>query len=536
MLAANLSPSALPAHSAFRDKVALAATVALILALTLVRLAYLAWWCPLDLAPDEAHYWDWSRHLDWSYYSKGPLVAWFIRLSCWFGGETTLAVRFPAVLCGSLMLAGLYVLTVKVYQRPWLGFAVVALAATLPVVAVGSLLMTIDAPYLCCWTWALVCVHQAIFRERFTAWFLAGLLVALGFLAKYNMVLFPASVGLFLLCSPMHRRKLRQAGFWCMTGISTLGGIPVLLWNAQNGWVSFRHVMGQAGVEGTASWHLLGPLDYLGSQAALLLGFWFVLWCVVMLRMALQMIRHNESRNETDAFLWWLSAPMFLVFLGFSLRTKIQLNWPLAAYVASMPLAASWLVAWGNHPNYRLRVLLRAGVASFVLLGLVATVLLHRTELAYPLLTQQETTNLRKWDPTCRLRGWQQLAADVQRTREQLRSEGVQPVLVTTYWNLSGEVAFYLPDHPEVYCVGRAAGGRWSQYDLWRPNPLADPEQFRGRTFILVGYLTPEMQQAFDQVSERLVEHRVYGFLVASWPISVGRGFKGFGPLREASH
>ena len=59
----------------------------LIVAAAVLRLLYLAFDCPLDLAPDEAHYWDWSRHLDWSYYSKGPLVAWLIRASCdLFGG------------------------------------------------------------------------------------------------------------------------------------------------------------------------------------------------------------------------------------------------------------------------------------------------------------------------------------------------------------------------------------------------------------------------------------------------------------------
>ena len=47
----------------------------LIAAAAVGHLAYLGSNCPLDLAPDEAHYWDWSRHLDWSYYSKGPLVA-----------------------------------------------------------------------------------------------------------------------------------------------------------------------------------------------------------------------------------------------------------------------------------------------------------------------------------------------------------------------------------------------------------------------------------------------------------------------------
>src|SRR5438105_11744552 len=96
----------------------------LILGAALLRLLYLANDCPLDLAPDEAHYWDWSRHLDWSYYSKGPLVAWLIRAGCvaasdWSSnltGTEMLAVRLPAVVCGGLLLLSLYVLTARVWR------------------------------------------------------------------------------------------------------------------------------------------------------------------------------------------------------------------------------------------------------------------------------------------------------------------------------------------------------------------------------------------------------------------------------------
>ena len=44
--------------------------------------------CPIDLSGDEAQYWDWSRKLDWSYYSKGPLVAYIIRASSAIFGDT----------------------------------------------------------------------------------------------------------------------------------------------------------------------------------------------------------------------------------------------------------------------------------------------------------------------------------------------------------------------------------------------------------------------------------------------------------------
>src|SRR5580692_3753972 len=101
----------------------------LILGAAALHLAYLAFHCPLDLAPDEAHYWDWSRHLDWSYYSKGPLVAYLIRAgvevagtwSMQHTGNLMFAVRLPAVLCGTLLLVALYFLAVQVYGSDRLG-------------------------------------------------------------------------------------------------------------------------------------------------------------------------------------------------------------------------------------------------------------------------------------------------------------------------------------------------------------------------------------------------------------------------------
>ena len=91
---------------------------ALIVISAALSLAYVWVFCPLDLAPDEAHYWDWSHRLDWSYYSKGPLVAWLIRGSCeLFGrlsvaltGDLAGAVRLPAVVFHVALLAGWYTL------------------------------------------------------------------------------------------------------------------------------------------------------------------------------------------------------------------------------------------------------------------------------------------------------------------------------------------------------------------------------------------------------------------------------------------
>ncbi len=146
----------------------------LVISLAAFRIVYLGWLCPLDLAQDEAHYWDWSRNLDWSYYSKGPLIAWLIRASVELFGPLSLAltgsempaVRLPAVGCGSLALVALFILTRQTWRSDRLAFSVVLMTATVPLFTAMSLLITIDSPYMGCWSWALVAGHRALFRNE----------------------------------------------------------------------------------------------------------------------------------------------------------------------------------------------------------------------------------------------------------------------------------------------------------------------------------------------------------------------------------
>jgi len=507
----------------------------LVLGAAALQLTWLLRHCALDLAPDEAHYWDWSRQLDFSYYSKGPLVAWLIRASgelvALVSDNAMLGVRLPALLCTVFFLASLYVLTVQTCQREDLACAVVAVALTMPAVSVMASIMTIDAPFLACWGWALVCGHRAVFRGDGWAWLLTGVIVGVGILAKYTMVLWPASLFLFLVTSPAQRRQLREPGFWGLLLTAAACCLPIAIWNAQHGWVTVKHVSGLAGVtKPAAALHWLGPFIFVGAQFGLLLGLWFVAW-------ALAMVRHHPGREREPAlrYLWWLSAPTFAVFLLFSPKTAGgEVNWPVAGYVSGLVLTAVALRrALPARPIPRM--LLGGALAGTCALGAALALVLHYPQRAYPALGAladalypQQPLALRRLDPTCRLRGWQHLAAAVDQLRADLAAEGFEPVVAGAMWNIPGELAFYCRGNPTVYSLGRAVGDRQSQYDLWRANPLADPEAFAGRTFILVGDF-PNLGHAFNEVSApRAVEFRVAGRPVSAWQVRVARGYRGF--------
>jgi hypothetical protein len=442
-----------------------------------------------------------------------------------------LAVRLPAVLCGSLLLTSLYVLTVQVFRRDSLALGVVVAALASPVLSAGSILMTIDAPYACCWGWALVVGYQAIFRRASWAWPVLGLVIGLGILAKYTMVIWLPSVGVFFLSRAEYRPLLLRRGLWVAVAIAALCCLPILIWNFQHRGLTFRHVGGQAGLTGTTTVLWWGPLNYIGVQFGLLLGFWFCAWIIALW--------HYRPGRETDAgiaYLWWLSAPMFGLFLIFSVITPIEPNWPVTAYISGLVLAAGWLSdALGQRGALR-KWTLHLGVTAACSLGVLLTVAAHHSEWFHPILGQlagkpsaERPLPLRRLDPTCRLRGWQSLAVSLDRLREELQQGGAEPIIAGVDWTLPGELGFYCRGNPAVYSLGLPLGDRHSQYDLWHPNPVFEADNFTGRTFIVVGEVHPVLRHAFDQVSEPLVTRAtVDGRPIAAWKLTVCRGFHGF--------
>ncbi|MBA4067702.1 MAG: hypothetical protein C0501_29155 [Isosphaera sp.] len=536
-LTAFLARVASPTRPAARVPAA-GAAAAVIAASVVVSLCYLWAWCPHDLSPDEAHYWDWSRHLDWSYYSKGPLVAWLVRAGCeLFGplsvsvtGDLGAAVRTPAVVCHAALLAGWYVLAAGVFRSPRLGLAVLVCAAPLPMVRAGAVLMTIDPPFMACWCWALICVWRGLDTGRSAWWAGAGVLTATGILAKYTMALFPAAVVGYLL---FHRRsEFRRPGVYLLLAGAALGWVPVIAWNAANDWVSFRHVFGLVGAGGGRPvglrWDGLG--SFAGGQLGMLFGAWLVAFVGAGVR-----FRPAREPDPAVRLLWWVSAPVWLLFAAASLVKPGQPNWPAPAYVAGFVLAVAWAGEQLRGPRPRLAawaVVLTSAAALAVTAALYFPGLVRPAvgELAGP-PTATRPFPARQYDLTARLVGWKELAAAVDEVRTRVRFEtGEEPVIVGTHWTHPGVIAFYLSGRPQVYSVGTAnVSDRYSQYDVWRPNPVADAQAFRGRAFVLVGDVGPDTVAAFDRVDPpvRVVFPRE-GAPVAGWNIQVGHGFRGY--------
>jgi hypothetical protein len=304
------------------------------------------------------------------------------------------------------------------------------------------------------------------------------------------------------------------------------------VWNATHGWVTFRHVGGQVGAGAGTGVRWFGPLAFVGGQVGVLFGAWLVAFLAAAVR-----FRPGREADPGKQLLWWCSVPVWCLFVAASFVKSGQPNWPAPAYVGGLVLAVAWV---------RERVLVGNRLAAwvfggFVLAGLAASAAMHYPALIRPTLarlaggaTKDEPAPVRRLDPTARLSGWAELAAEVDRVRARVAARtGRDPVLAGTHWTLPGALGFYCSGHPQVFSIGLGnQSDRHSQYDLWRPNPVADAQAFRGRTFVIVGDIGPATLAAFDRVeSPARVLHTENGVPVAGWAVWVCHGFRGYAPV-----
>ncbi len=432
----------------------------------------------LNLAQDEAQYWDWSRVFQLSYYSKGPFIAWFIAFWTNLFGPTEFGVRIGAIVNGTLAQALLYVGAARLFRRPRLGVLCLVIANTMPLFLASGILMTTDNILLLCWVGAFFCLYALTKGGRASPWLLVLLAacMALGNLAKYTMLTFFAVAVCHCWLLRRHRllpRRRAAAILAAMALGSLLGYAPILIWNMQNGWVGFLHVSTLAGVTGASAARLVRvdtALEFLAGQFGVVGPWWMALILLAGWRALRTAWRGKAGRDDPlreksgdeqirqasllAAGFW----PLWTAFFLWSFHTRLYANWAGMSYVAGLFLAASGLerlLAGFGSARARRFALAWPGLGAVTLL-----ILLGQQWLPLP-------PNL---DPTLRLKGW----SDLGRKLDTLRQEFPNPDKVFFFahnYDVTAELAFYGPGQPHAYSAD--FGRRLSQYDFW-PGP-ADP-------------------------------------------------------------
>ena len=141
---------------------------------------------PLELYPDEAQYWLWSRTLAFGYYSKPPLIAWAIWASTAFGGDAEPWVRLPAALFQAGAALAVFAIGRRLYG-PKVGLAATAFYALAPAIQLSATVVATDAPllfFLGLTLSAYTALQGAEERRRLVLAAVLGAALGLAFLSK----------------------------------------------------------------------------------------------------------------------------------------------------------------------------------------------------------------------------------------------------------------------------------------------------------------------------------------------------------------
>ena len=472
----------------------------LILGTTIFRLIYINL---LNLAPQEAYYWNYSRHLSLSYLDHPPILAYLIFFFTHLGKQSEFFVRIPCVLIASGLTYLTYLIG-KLLFDPKVGFFSALLLNCILIFSLGAIIITPDTPMIFFWVLSFYFFSKLILTQEKKWWYFCGISTGLGLLSKYTAVFIIFSVFLYLLFSKQNRRWLLSKEPYLGLILAILMFSPVIIWNAQNNWVSFLFQSSRRATElgSFSAWHFFG---YLGSQIGVIspLIYFSLIYAIIksgimgFKRKTIatfpphpnplpQGEREYSKVGESEKFLlcFFWSFPIILFFTLVATKYWVKMNWVSAGYFsASISLVAlffrlkekgkKWVKTWG---------------ISALIVSLIFVLIAHILPLmkVVPVSSSLDTVT-----------GWKELAQRVEGEKSKMR-EGT--IVVGYGYKVPSEIAFYTS--LETYS-NNIVGQNGLQFDFW-----SNPKDFLGKDAIFVydqreRYKNPEnLKNFFASVEE----------------------------------
>lgn len=407
------------------------ALAALLVALTAIRTFFAA---SIGLSDDEAYYRLWSLAPALGYYDHAPMVAWFIAAGRAVFGDTALGVRLMAI-AGSLLGALVVWRTASLLFGATVGRLATLFAVSMPLLGAGAIVITPDTPSTLFATLGLWALAELRTSRNAYWWLAVGLFAGLGLLSKYTNLFFGASILLWLIALKENRRWFLSWQLWAGGLLALLLFTPVVLWNAEHGWVSLAKQLGRVGH--SKGFGLVYEAELFGAMLALLSPVIAVLAVVGLARSLAAIRQHGDSAHM---LLVATIAPLLLYFVIHALHDRVQANWPAPVYPplaiaaaigATAGLRAQARSAWSAHEWL-------PGIASGVGLAMTGLLYLHALSPLYLAEGRPEATH--------QLHGWEQLARDVERIRQERNAQWI----ATASYATTAQLAFRLDRHVPV--------------------------------------------------------------------------------------
>jgi dolichol-phosphate mannosyltransferase len=454
-----------------------------------------------DLLPEEAYYWNYSRHLDIGYLDHPPMVAWLIRLGTAVFGFSELGVRFSALCCWGIACTFVYRLTLHLFDKAS-ALAALALMQILPYFFFTGMLMTPEAPLAAAWAGALYFLERALVAQKSSSWLWVGASLGFGLLSKYSIGLLGLATVVFVLLDPASRHWLKRWQPYAAAVLALAIFSPTLIWNAQNHWASFAFQT----VGRLAQKRQFAPHKLLGAALVLLTPTGLIAASSILL--SRKTVPVDAVKGRTLMFMRVFTLVPLTVFFVFSLQHEVKLEWTGPLWLAVLPALANQMIRMAPSPTALRKPLRMRWGPTLIITVLVFGGMLHYLVLGFPKLGYGEKMEL---VPV----GWSELGREIDKTRAAVRAEtGAEPLIVgMDRYAIASEAAFYSTDPGRTANESAGShlfGGVSLMYELWFPAKLQ-----AGRTLVLVAW-SPDlitgprielMSEHLGPVSEGVLNH-----------------------------
>ncbi|MDB6020007.1 MAG: Phosphoesterase PA-phosphatase related protein [Pedosphaera sp.] len=446
----------------------------------LVKLAYINNG-KLDLAESEAFQWIWSKHLAWLHFGGAHLSAGAQFLGTLLWGDTVFGVRFFApIIATTISILLLHFLARTVNGRA--AFWISLLPITVPLLAVGSTLMTENILSVLFWTAAMIAGWRAVQdNSRTREWFWVGLWMGLGGLSTHAVWLqIVCWVVFFAIWTPA-RQQLRRLGPYLALLIS--------------GICTMAFVAGDDLTDGPAN-----VFTFPVTVVLLLNPFFFLIavWA------AFNFWRRRRE-NPLLAYLFSMGVPLFLIGFLFTFRSQVPEHWIAPAI---LPLFCFAIVYWDQQWRAGIRRI-RFWLIPGLVAGGVAVVFMHDTNLIAKITGRQLPAKI---DPMRPVKGWREMAVMVESARQKLLAEGKPVFIIGGHYGMASELTFNLPEakagvtgQPLVFCqVAKASANPFPFYPGYQDDKGQNAIFVQELKLEDVGTTLPpeELKQEFESVTD----------------------------------
>ncbi len=407
----------------------------------------------LQLHPDEAYYWTWSRHLDFGYFDHAPLIAYAIRLTTLFS-QQELWVRFTGILATLATSVMAWVLTMQLFHDSKIASASVITLNVLPITLAGTLLITPDVPALLFWGLTIFYYWQVVATGKVRYWYFMGIAFGLSLLSKYTGVLLAPCLFLFMLVTD-ERRWFKTIHPYAAFVLGCAFFLPVLYWNSKHQWISFAYQLGHG--LGGANYSFGNVFTYMGGQMLVASPF---IWLLGAYASTLYLFQKNKEK----LFLSLTSFSIILFFAYSSLKNVAQANWPMCAYFTFSILVSHYLF---NGAKFKKRLWVGAVLFSFIL---CLTAMLHARFNILPL--EKISKSAAEADATQWFYGWRELG-------EHLAKDPSVKFTIAESHQVGAEISYYTKER--IFAYVDYNNTKANQFNLW-----AFPEELKDKKGVAV--------------------------------------------------